>query len=66
MPEEWFAAPREAMDNPLVATVAVFACNRLMDEQRLAAFDKAAARYPYPAEIESERELLALVDGAAL
>ena len=27
-----------------------------------AAFDRVAARYPYPAEIENERELLALVD----
>ncbi len=31
----------------------------------LAAFEKAAARYPSPADIESEREMLALVDSAA-
>ena len=35
MPEEWFAVPSdEAMRNPVVAAVGVFACNRLMDERR--------------------------------
>ncbi len=148
MPEEWFTWPQSHMDNPLVATVAVFACNRLMDqgdlpqaraameellaqdtgmiglhrsllecdliccqllagdeeaaEARLtpaldkfrksmrtfpsvlrteyllaklhsddeeqaaairARFEKHAARYPYPAEIDSERQLMALADG---
>lgn len=36
MPEEWFALPsREEMQNSLSAAIAVFACNRLMDEMRL-------------------------------
>lgn len=30
-PEEWFAKPIEQADNPLVATIAVLRCNRLMD-----------------------------------
>lgn len=35
MPEEWFAVPDEAgMQNSLVAVLAVFRCNRLMDEHR--------------------------------
>ena len=146
MPDNWFTWPEAQLDNPLVATIAVFACNRMMDQQRfgeaesamtqllaqntgmpglyrslltcdsifckllagntadaralvtddvqtfmksmktfpsvlrtqyalavladhdpakgetiLAAFDKMAATYPYPADIESERELLAQV-----
>ena len=33
MPEEWFEMPSEEnMDNPMTATLAVFRCNRLMDE----------------------------------
>ena len=33
MPEDWFAAPSDAgMKNPLIATIAVFACNRAMDQ----------------------------------
>ncbi len=35
MPEEWFAWPETGLDNPLVATTAVFACNRLMDQGSL-------------------------------
>ena len=36
LPEEWFALPSdEAMKNNLVATVGVFACSRLIDENRL-------------------------------
>lgn len=151
MPESWFEAPEDALDNPLVASIAVFACNRLLDQGKvsearmaieellsrktgmpglyrslltgdllccrllagdlagakdlatpewerfcksmktfpsvlraqyfqalllnndqtaaqkaLAAFEKAAKTYPYPAEIEGERELLALANGAAV
>ncbi len=146
MPEAWFDQPTEGLDNPLVATIAVFACNRLMDQGRFseartameqllvqktgmlglyrnllhcdllfcrlqagepeaarvlltreqqtfmkamksfpsvirtqyalaviegnteqaakhrAAFEKVAKTYPYPAEIQSERELLAAAD----
>ena len=146
MPEVWFAWPQEGMENPLVVTIAVFACNRLMDQCRFSeaqeametllaqktgilglhrnllhcdllycrlqngqteaakqlltreqlafmetmktfpsvirtqyalavaagddakvqayrkAFEKIAKAYPYPAEIQSERELLALAD----
>ena len=32
----------------------------------LAAFEKTAKTYPYPAEIEGERELLALAEGAVV
>lgn len=148
MPEIWFAWPQEGMENPLVATIAVFSCNRLMDQCRFSeaqeamekllaqktgilglhrnllhcdllycrlqngqaeaakqlltrellsfmktmkafpsvirtqyalavadghqekvqacrkAFEKVAKTYPYPAEIQSERELLALADRA--
>lgn len=145
MPEVWFEYPEDRLENPLVAAVAVCACNRLMDQQRFAeartameqllarssgmlglhrnllhcdlmflrlldgqpdsarllltreqtaflramktfpavlrtqyalalladrdeaaakkhraAFDRAAARYPYPAEVQSERELMEL------
>lgn len=36
MPREWFEMPaKEDMKNSMVAAVAVFACNRLMDEQKL-------------------------------
>ncbi len=35
MPEEWFVLPsEEEMKNSMTAALAVFACNRLMDEQR--------------------------------
>ena len=150
MPEDWFLWPEEDLDNPLVASIGVFACNRLMDQQRfaeaqaamegllaqntgtpglyrnlltcdvifcrllagdkegalalytrelqsfmkamksfpsvlrtqyalamvegntaqaqrhLAAFEKMAKHYPYPADVESERELLAQFDGAVV
>ena len=37
MPAEWFAMPGdEAMQNSMIATVGVLACNRLMDEHRFA------------------------------
>lgn len=150
MPEIWFQYPENRLDNPLVASVAVLACSRLTDQQRLSgarvameellarpsgmlglhrnllhcdlifcrlldgqpdsarvlltkeqltfmksmktfpavlrtqyalallgdqdraaagryrsAFERAAARYPYPAEIEGERELLELADAQA-
>jgi len=36
MPAEWFAAPpKESMDNPLCASIPVFALNRVMDEGNL-------------------------------
>lgn len=151
MPELLFDYPADGLDNPLVASIAVFACNRLLDqgkisearaamealltcksglpglyrslltcdllccrlleddtagakelitpawtqfcksmktfpsvqrtqyfrakllegdqsaaEKALAAFEKTAKTYPYPAEIEGERELLALAEGAAV
>ncbi len=35
MPADWFTVPEDdAMQNSLIATVGVFACNRLMDEHR--------------------------------
>ena len=41
MPEEWFAMPAErGMQNGIGSALAVFRCNRLMDEQR---FDEADA-----------------------
>jgi len=41
MPKEWFELPRdEDMKNSLVATVAVFAANRLMDEHRFSEADE--------------------------
>lgn len=45
MPEEWFAVPSgDAMKNSMVAAIAVFACNRLMDEGRLEEADDRMAR----------------------
>lgn len=41
MPEDWFAYPEERLDNPLVASVAVFACNRLLDAGNAAEAGKA-------------------------
>ena len=35
-------------------------------QKALAAFEKAAKTYPYPAEIDGERELLALANGVAV
>lgn len=151
MPEPLFTYPAEGLDNPLVASVAVFSCNRLLDqgkvaearaaietlldrktglpglyrslltcdlmccrllegdsngakklittewtqfcrsmktfpsvqrtqyyraklldgdrrasEKALAAFEKTAKTYPYPAEIEGERELLAMAERAVV
>lgn len=40
MPEAWFQLPDEAgMQNSLIATLAVLACNRLMDQHRFAEAD---------------------------
>lgn len=40
MPAEWFSVPADGeMDNPLTAALGVFACNRLMDEQRFSEAD---------------------------
>ncbi len=37
LPEEWFEMPgKEGMQNSMIATIAVFACNRLMDEEKYA------------------------------
>lgn len=45
MPEEWFAMPDdEAMKNSIVAVMGVFACNRLMDEKKLAQADEQLQR----------------------
>ena len=35
MPEDWFRWPESGMDNPLVASIAVFCCNRLLDQERI-------------------------------
>lgn len=46
MPEEWFAIPSdEAAKNSMVATIAVFACNRLMDQKEFEQADKMMARF---------------------
>lgn len=40
MPEEWFHMPsEESMKNSMTAVMGVFACNRLMDEQKFAEAD---------------------------
>lgn len=37
LPEEWFELPtKEGMQNSMIATIAVFTCNRLMDEGKYA------------------------------
>ena len=44
MPAEWFAVPNdEAMGNSMIAARGVFACNRLMDEERFAEADELMA-----------------------
>ena len=44
MPAEWFTVPTdEAMKNSMVAARGVFACNRLMDEERFAEADELMA-----------------------
>ena len=44
MPSEWFTVPTdEAMKNSMVAARGVFACNRLMDEERFAEADELMA-----------------------
>lgn len=51
MPSEWFTVPEdEAMKNSMVAARGVFACNRLMDEERFAEADELMAHL---LEIES-------------
>lgn len=51
MPAEWFDVPTdEAMKNSMVATRCVFACNRLMDEEK---FEEADALMAHLLEIES-------------
>lgn len=51
MPAEWFTVPTdEAMKNSMVATRGVFACNRLMDEER---FEEADAFMAHLLEIDS-------------
>ena len=51
MPAEWFAVPTdEAMSNSMVAARGVFACNRLMDEER---FEEADELMAHLLEIES-------------
>ncbi len=45
MPPEWFEMPPEAeLQNPITATMAVLACNRLMEEQRFAEADAQMAK----------------------
>ena len=44
MPAEWFTVPTdEAMKNSMAAARGVFACNRLMDEERFAEADELMA-----------------------
>ena len=44
MPEEWFEMPSdEAMQNGIIATLGVLACNRLMDEKRFADAERLMA-----------------------
>ena len=51
MPAEWFSVPTdEAMSNSMVAARGVFACNRLMDEER---FEEADELMAHLLEIES-------------
>ena len=51
MPAEWFTVPvDEAMSNSMVAARGVFACNRLMDEER---FEEADELMAHLLEIES-------------
>lgn len=51
MPAQWFTVPSdEAMKNSMVATRGVFACNRLMDEER---FEEAEALMSHLLEIDS-------------
>ena len=51
MPDEWFTVPAdEAMQNSMVATQAVFATNRLMDQQR---FEEADQLITHLLEIDS-------------
>ena len=41
MPDEWFIIPEnDELKNSMISVLAVFACNRLMDEHR---FDEADA-----------------------
>lgn len=51
MPEEWFRMPADdEMDNSMIATIGVFACNRLMDMQ---SFGEANTFMAHLLEIES-------------
>ena len=51
MPSEWFTVPEDvAMKNSMVAARGVFACNRLMDEER---FEEADELMAHLLEIES-------------
>ena len=51
MPDEWFTVPTdEAMKNSMVAVRGVFACNKLMDEEK---FEQADALMAHLLEIES-------------
>ena len=51
MPKEWFdLSDDESMKNSMVATICVFACNRLMDEHR---FEEADQQIKHLLQIES-------------
>ncbi|MBQ3012790.1 MAG: M50 family metallopeptidase [Clostridia bacterium] len=51
MPAEWFTVPTdEAMKNSMVATLGVFACSRLMDEEK---FEEADALMAHFLDIDS-------------
>lgn len=51
MPDEWFQIPADKdMNNSMVAVIGVFACNRLMDQQR---FEEADACMAHQLELDS-------------
>lgn len=52
MPEEWFYIPSDnSMKNNMIATIGVFTCNKLIDEQKIDEADKLMERL---LEIDSE------------
>lgn len=56
MPAEWFAVPTdEAMGNSMIAARGVFACNRLIDEQRFEEADELMAHF-----LETENGMVGL------
>ena len=51
LPESWFALPTDdAMENPILAAMAVYVCSRLMDQHR---FAEAEARMAHSLSVDS-------------